>query len=446
MNKRTSIGLALAATAALGLGTFVAAQQDGRSAAQQDGQAGDAQVRIDPKAEKVLRDLAGFIENAQSLRADVSMDVDIQMQGMKQQQSTKYLFAVRRPNKLAMKLQEGTNGATVISNGEKLYTHMPQLGMYTVKDAPERLSELGGSAGGPGMGMGGLNDLFGDNPYQALVKDSDSIEYLGEGEVDGAPAHRLLFHQEPVDVEVWLGAGERPLPLKMVPDMSAVFKERAEQMPEQARERMKNMKMEMVIRFNDWQANEDLPADTFAFTPPEDAKKVESFAAALGGGAGGGGSHPLEGKPAPQAKLDLLGGGQMNLAKHEKQDEVVILDFWATWCGPCRQAMPIVEQVAEEYKDRGVQLYAVNLRESPEQIKQFLESENLDVPVALDRDGQVGNAYQARSIPQTVIIGPDGQVRKVVIGFRPDLKQRLSEELDKVLGQKGSNAGEGSGN
>src|SRR5690349_4238380 len=82
--------------------------------------------------------------------------------------------------------------------------------------------------------------------------------------------------------------------------------------------------------------------------------------------------HPLDGKPAPAFSLDLLKGGKATLADH-KNKNVVILDFWATWCGPCVQAMPIVSEVAKSFADKGVVLYAVNEQEEADAVKAFLE-------------------------------------------------------------------------
>ena len=87
------------------------------------------------------------------------------------------------------------------------------------------------------------------------------------------------------------------------------------------------------------------------------------MATAPGGGGDPGTESPLVGKPAPDFALDLLGGKKFRLA--EAKGKVVVLDFWATWCGPCLQAMPQVEKVAGEFRDQGVQLVAVNLQETP---------------------------------------------------------------------------------
>ncbi|MBU4330247.1 MAG: TlpA family protein disulfide reductase [Acidobacteria bacterium] len=80
--------------------------------------------------------------------------------------------------------------------------------------------------------------------------------------------------------------------------------------------------------------------------------------------------HPLLGTPAPLFKLPLLDEGEFDLSQ-QKDKNIVILDFWATWCGPCKSAMPIIIEVAEEYKDRGVVLITVNLGKVPKKFIPF---------------------------------------------------------------------------
>ncbi len=152
-----------------------------------------------------------------------------------------------------------------------------------------------------------------------------------------------------------------------------------------------------------------------------------------GDGSSEGGESPLVGKPAPDFELELVGGKKFHLA--ESKGQVVLLDFWATWCGPCLQAMPQVEAVAEEFKAQGVQLVAVNLQEEPKQITAMLERHKMHPTVALDRDGVVAQKYEANAIPQTVIIGRDGKVARLFVGGGPHLGDQLREALKAVLAE-----------
>ena len=143
-------------------------------------------------------------------------------------------------------------------------------------------------------------------------------------------------------------------------------------------------------------------------------------------------THPLVGQPAPDLNLELLDGGALDLAAHQGS-EIVMLDFWATWCAPCRSSMPAVEEVAQEFADQGVVLYAVNQNESPAAIKRFLAAEGLDVTVALDPGWQAGRADNVEGIPQLVIIGKDGVIQSIHVGAGPGMRKELRRELDRLV-------------
>jgi peroxiredoxin len=150
-------------------------------------------------------------------------------------------------------------------------------------------------------------------------------------------------------------------------------------------------------------------------------------------GAGGEGiESPLVGKPAPDFTLDLLDGTKFHLA--DSKGKIIVLDFWATWCGPCIQAMPQVERAVEKFKEKGVRLIAVNLQETPDQIKAMLDRQKLKVNVALDKTGAIAEKYQATAIPQTVIIEPGGKVARLYVGGGARFQEQLEEALTAVLG------------
>jgi thiol-disulfide isomerase/thioredoxin len=166
-------------------------------------------------------------------------------------------------------------------------------------------------------------------------------------------------------------------------------------------------------------------ADVFAWAPPPGAKDATKQAAAGGGGE----AKDLEGKPAPAFELEDLDGKKVKLV--DLKDNVVVLDFWATWCGPCRAGMPILDKVAQARKDKPLKVYAVNLEEDKDTIAAFVKESKLGLPVLLDSTGETGKAYGANAIPETVIIGKDGVVKKVMIGLHP--QEELEKAIDEVL-------------
>ena len=142
---------------------------------------------------------------------------------------------------------------------------------------------------------------------------------------------------------------------------------------------------------------------------------------------------PLVGKPAPDFNLELLGSGGKKFHLADHKGEVVVLDFWATWCGPCLQTMPLVEKVVHEFDDQGVQLIAVNLEEPAKAITAMLERHKLKLTVAMDIDGVAATKYQATAIPQTVIIDREGKVARLFVGGGPKLADQLRDALRDVL-------------
>src|SRR5262249_17758575 len=140
---------------------------------------------------------------------------------------------------------------------------------------------------------------------------------------------------------------------------------------------------------------------------------------------------PLVGKPAPDFQLKLLDGTAFRLSDYK--GKTVVLDFWATWCGPCVQAMPVLEETVADFKEQGVKLIAVNMQEDAKTIGRFLERTELHPAVALDADGVAAQKYAVSAIPQTVIIDAEGKVARLFIGGGPAYGDQVREALNATV-------------
>ena len=148
----------------------------------------------------------------------------------------------------------------------------------------------------------------------------------------------------------------------------------------------------------------------------------------------------LIGKPAPDFELKTLEGDTFKLGDSLGK-EVVVLDFWATWCHPCVIELPLVGKVTAERADKGVAFFAVNTGESGKVVTKFLEKKKLDVPLVLDDDGAIASAYGVGALPHLVIIDAEGTVRHVHLGSGPGTEERLGAELDALLPLGGQTGG-----
>ena len=174
------------------------------------------------------------------------------------------------------------------------------------------------------------------------------------------------------------------------------------------------------------QEAQSLPYQRWNLQPALEPK----FAQANAGGLPGIESE-LVGKPAPDFELETLDGQRFRLS--DQRNKIVVLDFWATWCGPCVQMLPQLVPAVAKYRDRNVVLLAVNAQETPEAIRAMLSRLQLKMAVGLDRDGVVAEKYAAVAIPQTVIIDADGKIARLFVGGGPQYVDQLSAALEAVL-------------
>jgi thiol-disulfide isomerase/thioredoxin len=134
-------------------------------------------------------------------------------------------------------------------------------------------------------------------------------------------------------------------------------------------------------------------------------------------------------RPAPDFRLSDLKGVQVSLSG--LKGKVVLLDFWATWCGPCRMSMPILEKLRERRPNDFV-LLAVNVGEDKDDVASYARERNIRSTILLDSTQIVGRVYGASSIPMQILIDREGVVRHVMVSFRPQMGEELSSWIDRL--------------
>lgn len=147
-------------------------------------------------------------------------------------------------------------------------------------------------------------------------------------------------------------------------------------------------------------------------------------------------AHAAGARVAPQAQapdftLRQLDGPNLRLA--EQRGRVVMINFWATWCGPCRIELPHLARLHDKYRQSGFVLLGVNIDEDPQAAKALAAKLGLKFPVLFDADKKVVGAYDLNAMPATVLIDRDGRVRQLHRGYREGVEATYEQQLRDLL-------------
>lgn len=131
---------------------------------------------------------------------------------------------------------------------------------------------------------------------------------------------------------------------------------------------------------------------------------------------------PADANPAP-ASLDLSA----------YRGKVVYLDFWASWCQPCKESFPFMEQLKQTYGDQGLVIIAVNVDHSTAKAKAFLQAMNSDLPIVYDTTGDLAAHYRVTDMPTSILIGRDGKMRYLHNGFHPEQTMTYGSQVAELI-------------
>jgi peroxiredoxin len=137
------------------------------------------------------------------------------------------------------------------------------------------------------------------------------------------------------------------------------------------------------------------------------------------------------GGPAPSFTLAALTGQQAALSQYKGQ--VVMVNFWATWCGPCQQEMPLLDQMYKKYKPAGFTLIGVNVDKEAPPVRELMARKPVSFPVLLDPANQVSKAYHVDEMPSSVLIDRKGEIRYIHRGYRPGDENEYQDRIRQLI-------------
>lgn len=142
-----------------------------------------------------------------------------------------------------------------------------------------------------------------------------------------------------------------------------------------------------------------------------------------------------EGEQAPDFTLPSIHADQPEITLSELEGKVVYVDFWASWCAPCLTSLPLYNEMYEKYKDEGLEIVAINVDNPIEEGLYFLEDTPLDFLIPADPDGETAELFEVIGMPTSYLIGPDGTVQLVHMGFRNGDMEIIEAAVKELLAE-----------
>lgn len=376
-------------------------------------------------AERVLNDWYAALNAAQTVSVETSATFTLAQAGNPLGvRREAHSLVLRRPQRISI-MSNDPAGLSVINGEAQLTESSGELKRYVLHKAPiAAIGEL--IAKSPivarinlGQGLSLVGDALVADSRDSFAASLENLAYVDRERLGNTSVSHLRFERDKVQFDAWFTTDSPPRLIKVAPDVRAIAEKNGRAIPD-------DVQLEMAVEFTRWNYDGPVSDAAFSASVPADFELVDDLFAPP--------RHPLVGKQAPAFELTTLTGGRYKSAA--QAGKVVVLDFWATWCGPCVAALPKISATASRYKDKGVVFFAVNQGEDPVAIHGFLKSQKLDVPVLLDQDGSVGARYGVEGIPQTVIIDQHGKVQVVHVGAGDAIGDQLAKELDGILAGK----------
>ena len=355
-----------------------------------------------PDAADLLKQSQDAMRKHRTVQFESDMVMDMMMGANPMKMNVTASLAVKNPGKMRVETKMPMGTSTMISDGETTWMYLSMLKQYTKVPAARGVQGVLETSGirmpDPAKSQGKSKTLREekiemDGEKHACWVVETTIEKMPLP--SGAAISAAVFH-------VWIDKNSK---MDLKTEMSG--KMQGGPMPAAIEFRQSINKRGLKL-------DAEIPDSTFTFNPPADAKEVPQFDAP--------GMEPpsLTGKAAPAFQVKSLDGKAYELAS--LKGKVLLLDFWTTWCSPCRREMPMLEKLHREFRDKDLVVLGLNVGEDRETIEKFLKEAPVSYAIAPAGDGEVVAAYQVSAFPTYVVIGRDGTIAAHQIGGSGEAK------------------------
>jgi thiol-disulfide isomerase/thioredoxin len=351
-----------------------------------------------PDAAALFKESAERAKERKSFQFSSEMTVEMTVAGNPVKMVMTSDVAGVKPDKMRIESKSSMGGgATIVSTGEFTYTYIPPLKQYTKKAALSSPNQMLGSLG--------ITNL----PDESKLAQNSRVLREEALETDGVerPCWVIETKLDKIPLPAPPGAAMTDAVVNLWLDKEDYMNRRMTMSGRmQMGARTTDMKQEM--RLHSVKLNIPLAETLFTFVPPEGAKEVPEFAGP------GMKKADLAGKPAPAFALKSIDGKTIDSTG--LKGKVVLLDFWTTWCAPCRKEMPALAAIHSEFKDAGLILIGVNVGEDRELVEKFLKTTPAPYPIVLSNDSDIVASFQVSAFPTYVLIGRDGNIAAHQVG------------------------------
>lgn len=364
-----------------------------------------------PDGKALLKESGDALHSAQSYILEQAVVVEISG-GLQSRLEMPVKLAAANPDKLRIESNGPVGSTLIVSDGENTWMYLGPLKQYTKTAAASSPEALLKSIN-PGIAEM-VAQYQSKDPYRSVkVTGEEALEMDGkhfdcfvvEAALDNLKIPGAMMLTDGV-MKMWI---DKKTKLTLRQTASATMLGGSLLAPAQ---------MNQTVSMLSVKLNEPVPGSMFQFTPPEGAREVKEFQGPVKA------NPDLTGKAAADFKLSALDGKEFSLSA--LRGKVVLIDFWATWCAPCRKDMPALEKIYVDFRDRGLVMIGMNVGEGQDTVSKFLQQTKLSYPIILAGDVNVLESYSVTAFPTLVLVDRDGKIALYHVGSGSEAEVRAA--------------------